>query len=869
MAFATIQPSFAAGELSPTLYARVDLDKYHSGAALLRNFFVDYRGGASNRPGTQYIDTLASTDIPHVIPFTVATTAAYVLVFLTHSLQIYSNGALIATIPSPYAGIDFSTIKYVQSADVLTLTHPAYPVYNLTQTGPTSFSLDQDIIGPKTLPPTSPSAVRSVTTNTNNVYGYQVTAVSSDGKEESPPTAPFFTAGADTNADPSQRTTIKWTAPAATQVSYYKIYKVPPFTNRSVSGAVAMPAPSIYGLIGLSTSTSFSDTNYSPDFSQTPPQFQDPFSPGQVATVGFVSAAATTGYTTVWIAPLVFTPVGSDPGMGAAGYAIIDPVANKPFTCVLTNPGKNYLVPPTVTDTLGDAIYTCTLGQLTGTYPFTVTYFQQRRVFGGTTNFPETFVCSQPGYYDNFDTSPISLASDSITASIASRQDNSIKSMVQMPTGLIIFTTGGGFLVSGGNSQAAITPSDVVAFQQASSGANDVPPLVVNYDVLYVQNRGATVRDLAFNFYVQSYTGTDRSVLASHLFLGYTILDWTYAEEPFRLIHAIRNDGTMLVFTYLPEQNVFAWSHYDTNGKFLSVTSIPEGQENAVYTVVQRRIGALYVYYLERFASRVFQQVEDTWFLDSALALPQTMPGAALTLTGAAAVIGATITVSASTAVFSAPQVGDTLWAGGGKAVVTEFDDAQTLLATVQQPFPLTPDDPFLNPAGPYAAGEWSIDTPVSTVSGLEHLTGLMVAMIADGIPQPPQRCIGGAVHLPAGVTATKVVAGLPYQCQLQTLKLDTGDPTIQGKRKNIPAVTWRVDKTLGIRTGPDFSTLVDVKSPNPGRVFPQPLISDDLRTIVQSVWTVNGQFCIEQNNPLPCSLLGYIPEVVPGDTGR
>ena len=50
-----IQASFNAGEWSPKLYARVDLAKYRSGAALLQNFFVDYRGGASTRPGTRFI----------------------------------------------------------------------------------------------------------------------------------------------------------------------------------------------------------------------------------------------------------------------------------------------------------------------------------------------------------------------------------------------------------------------------------------------------------------------------------------------------------------------------------------------------------------------------------------------------------------------------------------------------------------------------------------------------------------------------------------------------------------------------------------------------------------------------------------------
>ena len=49
------QASFNSGEWSPNLFARVDLAKYKAGAALLENFFVDYRGGASTRVGTEYI----------------------------------------------------------------------------------------------------------------------------------------------------------------------------------------------------------------------------------------------------------------------------------------------------------------------------------------------------------------------------------------------------------------------------------------------------------------------------------------------------------------------------------------------------------------------------------------------------------------------------------------------------------------------------------------------------------------------------------------------------------------------------------------------------------------------------------------------
>ncbi len=62
-----IQTSFNSGEWAPSLNARVDLQKYHSGAALLRNFFVDYRGGATTRTGTKYILQTKSTSTVRLI----------------------------------------------------------------------------------------------------------------------------------------------------------------------------------------------------------------------------------------------------------------------------------------------------------------------------------------------------------------------------------------------------------------------------------------------------------------------------------------------------------------------------------------------------------------------------------------------------------------------------------------------------------------------------------------------------------------------------------------------------------------------------------------------------------------------------------
>lgn len=90
-----IQTSFAAGELAPKLRSRVDVAKYHSAAATLRNFFVDFSGGgASTRQGTRFINQV-KTSGARLIPFQPSATLSYVLEFGQNYIRFFSNGAPI------------------------------------------------------------------------------------------------------------------------------------------------------------------------------------------------------------------------------------------------------------------------------------------------------------------------------------------------------------------------------------------------------------------------------------------------------------------------------------------------------------------------------------------------------------------------------------------------------------------------------------------------------------------------------------------------------------------------------------------------------------------------------------------------------
>lgn len=659
MALTTWQTSFAAGELSPALYARTDLAKYKVGAASLSNFFVDYRGGASNRQGTRYIDTVSGNGRPRVIPFTYSVDVTYVLLFTDLLVTVYSEGVLVTSLASPYAAADLGALKYTQSADVVTFAHPSYAPTNFTRTSPTTFTFTPLTYGATIDAPTALTGTPGHANWNDAVYSYVVTAVTADGKEESVPSARVDVVsdipGHADNVYPQIK--LKWTPPAQA-VAYYNVYKSS--YARWINGAV--PVNTIFGFLGQAAGASYTDnaiTINAPDFSHTPPTAQDPFSPGQVTSVTVSGGGS--GYSGLHTIALIFSGGGSDTRkVLPSGYGVIDPVALTVVSVVITNFGKYMTVAPSCTDANGSATYAVALGQVSGTYPFSVTYFQQRRTFGGTTNFPESVVLSQPGEYNNFNTSAISQASDAITLSIASVQNNTIKSMVTAPTGLIVFSAGNAFLVTLSNGSA----NEPSALPQASSGANDLPPLTINSvnpntlgtggNLLYNTARGNTVRDVQFSFYTQSYTGTDRSVLASHLFVNHTLVEWCYSEEPDRLVLAVRDDGALLALTYVPEQEVYAWSSWSTQGLFISICSVVEGQENAVYVVVQRYVNGAWVYFLERLIQVRDCCILDAWYLDSALSLPQNEILANITITGDVTLVGGNVSIATPTVVTAA-----------------------------------------------------------------------------------------------------------------------------------------------------------------------------------------------------------------------
>ena len=249
--------------------------------------------------------------------------------------------------------------------------------------------------------------------------------------------------------------------------------------------------------------------------------------------------------------------------------------------------------------------------------PAAVNYYQQRQVYANTNNEPQAVFTTQTGNYQSLRTSNPSRSDDAVTFTIAGRQVNEIRHIVALDS-LILLTSGGEWKVTEGQDQV-LTPSTTGVRIQTYNGSSWVPPAVINDTVVYVQEKGARIRDLNYSFTNDKYTGNDLSIMSEHLFEGYEVEEMAYAAEPYSVLWCVRSDGTLLGLTYQREHQVWGWHQHTTAGTFESVATITEGGRDAVYVVVKRNINGSDVRYVERMEKRDVSSSSNVFCVDSGL----------------------------------------------------------------------------------------------------------------------------------------------------------------------------------------------------------------------------------------------------------
>lgn len=102
MAVPVTQSAFTTGEISPGLYGRFDLPRFHVAATTLRNMFPSYRGGAYSRAGTRFVGYSKQTGTlnpPRLMPFQFSITQGLVLEFGDLYMRVVANGAFVTEGP--------------------------------------------------------------------------------------------------------------------------------------------------------------------------------------------------------------------------------------------------------------------------------------------------------------------------------------------------------------------------------------------------------------------------------------------------------------------------------------------------------------------------------------------------------------------------------------------------------------------------------------------------------------------------------------------------------------------------------------------------------------------------------------------------
>ena len=814
-----IQPSFSGGELAPSLHARVDLAKYATGLKTCRNFLVQAHGGVANRTGTKFItETKNSAKKTRLIPFEFNTTQTYVLELGHLTMRVIKDGGLISLAANPpaYAGSRSYDITETDSSDV------NYPFVRHS-------NVNYILISGTGL---------NVTPGTNAAVWHALT-----GLVIEIPTP--YTETEIAEIDFTQSADIMTIVHTSHPVQELKRYSHYAWDLVPVVFGTTMAAPTNVASTRQEYDSSATETSYSYVVTSVKTDTGEESIASSATSISNNNLSNTVTNTITWTAVSGADSYNVYKSRGGI-YGFVGRATSTTF--------KDDNIEADANDSPASAR---TIFNTTNEFPGTVVYYQQRLVFGQTNNDPQKIFMSQTGNFHNFNISEPLRDDDAVTFTIAASQVNEIRHLVPL-SDLIILTSGGEWLMTA--NDGVVSPSTIQVKPQGYRGSADAPPIVIGNTIIHLQAKGAIIRDLAFALESDSYTGNDLTVLASHLFAGKTVKEWAYAQAPHSIVWVVLNDGTLAALTYMREHEVWGWSRHDTDGTFESVCTISEGDEDATYFVVNRTIGGATKRYIERYHTRVFDTVADAFFVDSGLSYDGTNTSATtLTLSGGSNWTHSetlTLTANASTFVSGDPGNTFTLTIGTETLVCTVQAYTSATVVTVKA----GRDVPVAFRS--VATAVWS--KGVDAISGMGHLEGKTISILADGNVEAQKVVSSGAITI--SHPASKIHLGLPIQGDVQTLNLELGQPTQQGKKKSISAVTLRVEESRGGKIGFDKDHLTEFKQ----RAY-EPygtatsLKTGDISVTMPSTWRSEGSIFFRQDDPLPMTLLAVIPEVSVG----
>ena len=448
-----MQNAFNAGELSPQLKGRADIDKYKNGCETMTNFLPQIYGPARKRPGTRFVrEVKTSSKFTRLIPFEYSTEQAYAIEFGEYYIRFHSQGGTVLSggspyeIVSPYSEDDLENLDFAQSADVIYISHPLHAPRKLARFGATNWTITEVAFN---WPPFNDENVGTTTITASAVTGTGITLTASAALFSSAMVNTFF----------KFEEVIE---------SKYDIWE----TNKSVSsGALRHYDGKLY------EATTTGTTGNRP-----PIHFKDTESDGAVSWIfrhdgkGYAKITAYTSTTVV----------------------TADVISRLPATAT------------SGTTKWAEGAWSSNRG-----YPTSVTFYEDRLWFAGSAARPQTIWASVTGDYENhkYGTSP----DDGLNFTINTQDMNTIEWLSPGKVLSIGTANGEFTLSATSLNDAVTPTDVSIKPQTTYGSSPWVRPIRVAGSILFVQRANRKLREYVYNFQTDAYIASNLTVLAEHI----------------------------------------------------------------------------------------------------------------------------------------------------------------------------------------------------------------------------------------------------------------------------------------------------------------------------------------------------------------
>jgi hypothetical protein len=815
------QTNFTAGELTPKLAGQVDFKKYNNGVEVLENMTVFPQGGATRRYGTKFVaEVKDSSKITRLIPFEFNIEQSYILEFGNQYIRFFKDNGQITNATK--------NITNITQANPAVVTVASHGYTNGTDVWINSVGGMTQLNGRR-------FRIANVTTNTFELSGVDSTSYTT------------YTSG-------------------GTVASVYEIAS--PFTESMLYDIqFTQSADVMYIVQETLEPRKLSRTGHTSWTLSTVEFINGPYLDDNDTSTTFTSSTNTVGVGRTLTASSI---TGINDGVGfkssdvgrlvrmVDGYGVITAFTS---TTVVTWEIKLDIVTATATTDWALGAWSDDTG-----YPKTVSFFEQRLIFGGSTDFPQTIWASESGFYEQFDRGDGDPA-DSFIYTIAANKVNTIRWLAPARD-LIVGTAGGEFKV-GRPSGEPLQPDNVQITQQTTYGGYNAQPIQIGNSVLFLQRQRKKIREFSYRFEDDAYQAQDMTLLSEHI-TGNGIIDVDYAQEPDSIYWAVRDDGTLLGMTYQRQEDIIAWHRHIMGGSykltFNGASDVTDYSVDANYngyiTISSHGLNTGdSVVYSAGGGTKLSGLVDgDTYFvykkdvnnIELASTYEQAIDRTILQIGDG---VGANHSLKAQAQVKSV-------------STISEDTENQTWIIVRRRiNGNIVQYVEYLDPLIKLDSGLSGVVNGDSTsITGLDHLEGEEIQILIGDAVYPNQTVTSGAisVNLPSNTSYKSIEIGLGYTSRIKTMRVEAGSQagTAQGRKKRYNEVMVRLHKTVGIIINGDQLPFRTSSTPM-GQNIPE--FTGDKR-VTNLGWDRDGQIEIKQEQPLPMTVLGITGTLVTTD---